>query len=92
MHRLDFFPKNSLIGQYRTLFSSRTGVDVLSHMLFDLGVFTQTSDTPENVALRNYGLRLLKILGGDDPSKDSVDMFIKKIVKQPLKREIDDNE
>ena len=91
MHRLDLFPTDNLIGQYRQIFSSRNGKDVLAHMVFDLGVFTQTSDTPEDVALRNYGMRLLSILGGDNPpSKNAIDVFVKNIMKQSLKKENSD--
>lgn len=87
MHRLDFFPTNALINQYRQVFSSRAGRDVLAHLLFDLGVFQEISDGPEDVALKNFGLRLTKILAGGEPAPESVDSFMMKLMKQPLPKE-----
>lgn len=81
------FPKNSLIDQYRRVFSSKHGVDILYHMLYDLGVFQEISDGPEDVALKNYGLRLLKILGGGGPDEDTIRQFTKKLMKQQLPKE-----
>lgn len=86
MHRLDLFPKNTLIGQYRQVFSSRSGQDVLSHILYDLGLFLETTGQ-EDVALRNYGLRLLKILGGGEPHKNTTQIFTEKLMKQQLPKE-----
>lgn len=91
MHRLDNFPKNVLIGQYRNVFSSRNGVDVLNHLLYDLGVFQATPDSPEDIALRNFGLRLLAILGGGEyPAEDTIKQFTKKLMRQPLNKEKED--
>ena len=84
MHRLDLFPTNVLIGQYRKVFSSRDGADVLEHMLYDLGAFQEISDNPENLALRNYAIRLLKIIGGGEACEDSIRRFTKSLIKQPL--------
>ena len=92
MHRLDLFPKNTLVGQYRKVFSTNDGNDVLGHILYDLGVFQETSDSPENVALRNYGLRILKILGGGSPDEDTIKQFTKKLMKQTLQKEIKEDE
>ena len=92
MHRLDLFPKNVLIGQYRKVFSSRDGIDVLEHILYDLGVFQETSDIPENIALRNYGLRILKILGGGYPEEDTIKQFTKRLMKQTLQKEKQEDE
>lgn len=89
MHRLDFFPNNDLISQYRQVFSSRTGKDVLAHMLFDLGVFQEISAGAEDVALKNFGLRLIKILAGGEPNPESVDAFVTKLMKQPLENKVD---
>jgi hypothetical protein len=88
MHRFDLFPVDTLVGQYRHLFSTRDGKDVFAHILYDLGVFSQTGNTEEDVILRNYGMRLISILGGDnEPSKNAIDVFMKNIMKQPLKKE-----
>ena len=87
MHRLDFIPTNDLIIQYRRVFSSKNGIDVLNHILFDLGVFQEISDSSEDVALKNYGLRLIKILGGGEPEEDTIKQFTNKLMKQQLSKE-----
>ena len=84
MHRLDTFPNADLVAQYRQAFSSRSGQMVLVHMLYDLGVFIETSDAPEDVALKNYGTRLIKILGGGDVDENTMIEFTKRLMKQPL--------
>ena len=89
MHRLDLFPNNDLISQYRQTFSSKNGADVLVHMLFDLGIF-QESSLPEDIAIRNYGLRLLKILGGGEPNEQTIDQLTKKLMRQILPKETPD--
>ena len=91
MHRLDTFPDETLIGQYRTVFSSRSGLDVLAHMLWDLGVFQQITDGAEDVSLQNYGLRLVSILSGGEVDGASIQNFLERIMKQPLSRARDDN-
>jgi hypothetical protein len=83
-------PKNNLIIQYRRVFSSTHGIDVLNHILFDLGTFTETSDSSEDVALKNYGLRLLKILGGGEPQEDTMKVFTMQLMKQILEKETPD--
>ena len=92
MHRLDLFPGNTLIDQYRRVFSSKHGVDILSHIIYDLGVFNETSDTQEDIVLKNYGLRLLKILGGGEPDEDTIRQFTRKLMKQSLSKETNTNE
>jgi hypothetical protein len=92
LHRLDLFPKNDLIYQYRKVFSSRDGLDVLEHIMYDLGVFQETSDSRENTELKNYGLRLLKILGGGYPNEDTIKNFTQRLMKQPLEKEKEQNE
>lgn len=83
-HRLDLFPNNDLITNYRRVFSSGPGLEVLTHMLYDLGVFMEVSAGPEDVALKNYGNRLLKILSGGEPAANNIQDFAKKLMKQPL--------
>ncbi len=84
-HRLDYFPNNDLMAKYRQVFSSAAGNDVICHILFELGVFTEITEGPEDVALKNYGVRLMKILGGGEPHESSMQGFIKRLMKQPLK-------
>lgn len=83
LHRLDLFPEKETIGSYRNIFSTPHGKEVLVHMLFDLGMFEEVS-TPEDMALRNYASRLLKILSGGEVSKDSIQAFSMKLMKQQL--------
>lgn len=86
MHRLEVFPNNDLICQYRQIFSGRVGLSVLVHMLFDLGIFQEISDSVEDIALKNYGIRLLEIIGGGRIDENSMDEFIKRLMKQPLSK------
>lgn len=92
MHpRLDLFPGKELIGHYRKVFSSNDGLEVLSHMLFDLGMFEHISENVEDVALKNYANRLIGILSGGEPSKDNMQEFVKRLMKQPPPKDKDDS-
>lgn len=84
--RFDFFPTNETISQYRKVFSTGAGLDVLNHMMYDLGLFVY-SDSPEDVALRNYGLRLISILSGDDIDEHTIKAFFKDLMRQQLQKE-----
>lgn len=46
---------------YRNVFTSYEGQMVLAHMLYELGVFRSDPDT--NIDLKNYGARILEIIG-----------------------------
>lgn len=83
-HRLDYFPETELIGLYRKVFSSNEGKEVLAHILAELGMFDYVSDGSEDVALKNYGTKLLKILSGNEPAKESIQAFMMNLMKQPL--------
>jgi len=82
--RLDLFPKEELIASYRNIFTGKGSEDVLLHMLYDLGIFEETQNE-EDIVLKNYGIRLLKILGGGEVSRETIRVFTKALVKQPLK-------
>lgn len=84
---MDLFPNNELIGQYRQVFAGRNGKEVLTHMMYDLGTFQEITSGAEDVALKNFGLRLLKILAGGEPAPESIDAFMVKLMKQPLLKE-----
>ena len=90
MRRLDLFPNNDLISLYRQVFSSGAGMQVLSHMLYDLGVFVEITEGAEDVALKNYGTRLVNILAGGEPSHDSIEQFTNRLMKQPLPKPVED--
>ncbi len=87
MHRLDLFPTNDMITLYRATFSTKAGREALKHILYDLGVFTLSAESAEDVALRNYGTRLLKILAGGEVGEDGIEQFIKRLMIQPLPKE-----
>ena len=84
--RLDTFPKTELILCYRSAFSTRAGKEVLKHVLYDLGAFEETF-TDEDVVLKNYSTRLLKILAGGEIGEDGVERFVDRLIKQPLGEE-----
>lgn len=86
INRFDLFPTNETISQYRKVFSTGAGLDVLSHMMYDLGLFVE-SGGPEDVALRNYGLRLMSILSGDEIEEHTLKAFLKDLMRQQLKKE-----
>jgi organic radical activating enzyme len=56
-------------------------------MLYDLGVFVEVTDGAEDVALKNYGTRLLKILSGGEPTQANIEEFAKRLMKQPIPRQ-----
>lgn len=86
MHRLDRFPTEDMIAEYRRLASDRRFSGVFVHMLYELGVFEDVVATEEDRALRNYGARLLKILGGGEVNADTMAGLVKNLINQPLKR------
>jgi hypothetical protein len=86
MDRHDLFPTEELIADYRRIFTGRGSEDVIMHILYDYGVFVE-SDTPEDVVLRNQGIRLLNILGGGEIDRETIRIFIKALVRQPVKKE-----
>lgn len=88
MTRLDFLPTKELMQAYRNVFSSRSASVVIAHMMWELGVFQDMPNiTPEDVALRNYGSRLLRILGGGEVKGETLDVFVKRLISQPLEKE-----
>ena len=91
LHRLDTFPAKDLLQKYRNVFSSKEGPEVLTHMLFELGLFEDmASMSAEDSALKNYGSRILKILGGSEVTSDSIEVFLKRLMSQPLIEERED--
>lgn len=91
---LDAFPDfrtekgRELLQKYRNVFSHREAPEVLYHMLMELGVFeTKPAITPEDVALKVYGARLLNILGGGEVKQNSITAFINQLKLQPLQKE-----
>lgn len=85
MGRLDLFPNEELIADYRRVFSGKGSDDVLLHMIYDFGVFEET-ENDEDVVLRNQGIRMLGILGGGEIDKETIRDFVKRLVRQPVKK------
>ena len=87
MDRLDTFPGKELIGQYRQVFSTSAGKEILDHMLWELGLFAQIGDDNESIALKNYATRLVHILAGGELGKSAKQSFVYQLMKQPLPKE-----
>jgi len=88
LHRLDTYPNKELIEAYRAVFSHKRADEVLYHMLYELGTFTDMpSMTAEDFALKNYGSRILNILGGGEIKQDTFKELIKRVLMQPLLKE-----
>jgi len=79
-------PEPDLIAQYRAAFSTRAGQTVLVNMLDELMVFSHMESTAEDVALKNYGLRLLAILGGGGLAAENVEDFTMRLMRQPINK------
>ena len=70
---------------YRNVFSGKDGPKVLADILFNLGVFTDFAvQTPEIAARKDYGARLMMILGGGDVQLEAVVALINRLIIQPL--------
>ena len=67
MHRLDTFPNKELIQSYRNVFSAPEAGKVFAHMLYELGLFEE-STSDEDKYLKSYAARLVKILGAGEVS------------------------
>jgi hypothetical protein len=73
-----------IIAKVRNVFSSRTGQEVLNWILADCGMFNQIPTTAEAVALRNWAVKLVTMLGGGGISKENVADFTLRLMKQPM--------
>ena len=87
MHRLDTFPTEEIVQAYRNVFGSHDAPKVLSHMLFELGLFEDVpAMSAEDAALKNYASRFLRILGGGEVQRNATDAMIKQLILQPLQK------
>ncbi len=77
-------PSDDVMRQFRASFSSRGSEDVALHMIFSFGIF-EPVETPEDMALRNEGIRFLQILGGGRIDRATVAGLVKMLIKQPMK-------
>lgn len=70
---------------YRNVFAGKEGPKVLADMLTNLGVFTDFPVmTPEIAARKDYGARLLMILGGGQVQSEAIIALINRVSAQPL--------
>lgn len=86
MNRLDTFPTEEMVKSYRNVFASREAPKVIAHMLFELGLFEDIPNmSAEDAALKNYGSRLLRILGGGEVKANALTALVRQVIAQPLK-------
>ena len=72
-----------IVQRYRNVFTVKDGLFVLAHMLSELGFFDDIDvNNPKEVALKLYGARLLKLIGGGDVQRAAFDAFIKILATQ----------
>lgn len=72
-----------IVQRYRNVFTVKDGLFVLAHMLSELGFFDDIDpNNPKEVALKMYGARLLKIIGGGIIERNAFDAFIKILATQ----------
>ena len=69
---------------YRNVFSKHDGPKVLTDILSMCGMFDSLDDTVEAAVLKNFGSRILKILGGGDVGAEACEALIQRVVAQPL--------
>jgi len=91
LNRLDTFPTEEMIKSYRNVFGTREAPKVIAHMLFELGLFEDIPNmSAEDAALKNYGSRLLRILGGGEVKANALSALVKQVILQPLPKEAKD--
>lgn len=71
---------DDIVLYYRRVFSTNEGKFVLSHMLYELGLFNSTGNTPNE--LKTYGARLLEIIGNGRVDLSSVAQLITQLTMQ----------
>lgn len=76
-----------IIIQARAVFSTRSGQAVLAWILGDCGAFDPIPTTAEAVALRNWSMKLLAILGGGGMAVENVEDFTMRLMKQPITKQ-----
>lgn len=84
----DLFPTKELIRQYRNTFGTNEGLEVLSHMLFELGFFDDEPNPSTELSVRKaYATRLLKIMGNGMFTTRAVKIFTKALSEQCREKE-----
>lgn len=81
--------RKALVQQYRNVFSGSEGKSVLAHILMELGTFIDLPDmSPEDYALKNYGARILRILGAGEVSQHAIDVFVQGLMNKSIPEDI----
>lgn len=70
--------------KFRKVFSSRDGQDVLLWILRDCGALDAIPATAEAVTLRNWGIRLLTLLGGGELTNENIKVLTHAVMRQPI--------
>jgi hypothetical protein len=91
MRQLDEVTPREMIQKYRNVFGGKEGPQVLYHMLYMLGLFEETSLAPEDMALKNYAARLLKIISGSDVGPVAMEGFLKLLSSQQIPKGSEDS-
>ena len=78
--------KTEQIDAARRLYSSSLGIKVLAHMVGQMGFF-DTTDTPQEMVLKNYATEYMASLGF---SQDNATSLTEMILKLPGKKEPQD--
>ena len=76
----------AIITQARTIFSTRPGAAVLNWILADCGAFDHLPATAEAIALRNWAMKLLAILGGGGIAEENMEAFTLTLMKQTIQK------
>ena len=68
---------------HRTCFSTDAGRRVLAYLLVEGGVFDTDLKTPEDIAVRNYAMKIIKNMGICN-SPESVTEFVNKLFEMKM--------
>ena len=79
---MDFDDARTLVQAYKNCFNSSAGKQVLAHMLFEMGYFSDSIEDPGEVAVRNFAARLVARLSGFDDNV--IKAAIRQVVAAPL--------
>jgi len=73
---------NELIREYRKTFLTASGRKVLAHMLTELGMFDQGTESDEERTRQDYGKRLLMFLG--IWNEGNIEQVVNKLISIPV--------
>jgi len=76
-------------GIMRATFSTSHGLMALTWILEDCGTFAPIPATAEAIAVRNWSIKLLNILGGGGMAEENIRAFAKTLMKQTIEKRED---